>query len=361
MAISQIRGSTQIIAGTITLDRLVSGLALPSSQLADGANFIKKDGTVAYTGNQSMGGFTLSMLADAVNPQDGVNLRTAQALINGIQFRSAWGVSVSNQALTGLPTVDSTTFTAGLVILLAGQTTASQNGLWTVNAGAWTRPTNWAAASTQQSTMFLIEQGTIYHDSKWIMMTDNVVIDTTATTIQQDLSGVNYTNGSGLSLTGSTFAVKLLSTGGLSFDGSSNVQIALNGSSLNLSASGLKIADGVAGQLLMAGVSNVATYTAMSGDVTISSTGVASINHVAGTGFLKYTDLVSNETPSGAINGSNTAFTLTAAPQVNSLELFVNGALQEPGAGNDYTVTGTAITMLYALSVSDKLRAYYMK
>jgi hypothetical protein len=87
----------------------------------------------------------------------------------------------------------------------------------------------------------------------------------------------------------------------------------------------------------------------------------ATVDHTAGSGFIKYTDFVFNETPSGSVNGSNTAFTLTNSPQNSSLRLYINGQLQEPGAGNDYTITGTAITMLYALATGDKIRAYYHK
>ena len=59
---------------------------------------------------------------------------------------------------------------------------------------------------------------------------------------------------------------------------------------------------------------------------------------------MKYTDFVENETPTGAINGVNTTFTLASTPAtvhsaVSSLDLFLNGVLLTPGAGNDYTLS----------------------
>lgn len=52
-----------------------------------------------------------------------------------------------------------------------------------------------------------------------------------------------------------------------------------------------------------------------------------------------------NETPSGTVNGSNTTFTLAASPSpAASLHLTVNGALQQEGAGNDFTLSGNTIT-----------------
>jgi hypothetical protein len=359
MALTQLRGSTQILDASIPASKFVAGLNLETSQLADGANFITKGGTVAYTANQSLGGFLLTNVGDAVSAQDAVNLRTAQSLINGISTRRARGVAITNQALTGLPTVDGVTYTAGQTLLLTGQTVGAQNGPWAVASGAWSRPSDWAAASSQKSTMWFVEEGTTYHDTKWIAITDAITVDTTSVSLSQDTSGATYTNGSGLSLTGSTFAVK--NGNGIAFDGSSNVTLALDGSNLSLTASGLKIANGAAGQLMLANASGVATFTAMGGDATMASSGTVTVDHTAGSGFLKYTDFVYNETPGGAVNGSNTAFTLAATPQNASLSLFVRGQLQEPGAGNDYTISGAAITMLYAPLTGDKIRAYYTK
>ncbi len=52
---------------------------------------------------------------------------------------------------------------------------------------------------------------------------------------------------------------------------------------------------------------------------------------------------VDNETPTGAVDGVNTQFTLNAAPSpASSLTLFRNGILQSPGA--DYNVSSAAIT-----------------
>jgi hypothetical protein len=44
-----------------------------------------------------------------------------------------------------------------------------------------------------------------------------------------------------------------------------------------------------------------------------------------------------------------------------SEEVFLNGILQEPGAGNDYTISGATITYLAAPLTNDRLRVSYMK
>lgn len=76
---------------------------------------------------------------------------------------------------------------------------------------------------------------------------------------------------------------------------------------------------------------------------------------------LSSSNFVTRETPSGTVNGSNTAFTLANTPTAGTEEVFLNGVLQEPGAGNDYTISGAAITYLTAPLSGDKIRANYRK
>jgi hypothetical protein len=52
----------QIRDGAITDAKVASGAAIATSKLADGADFVQRDGTVAFTANQSMGGFKLTNL-----------------------------------------------------------------------------------------------------------------------------------------------------------------------------------------------------------------------------------------------------------------------------------------------------------
>lgn len=68
---------------------------------------------------------------------------------------------------------------------------------------------------------------------------------------------------------------------------------------------------------------------------------------------------VTRETPTGLVNGANTTYTLANTPTAGSEEVYLNGILQEPGAGNDYTISGLTITYLTAPVTGDKIRASY--
>lgn len=54
--------------------------------------------------------------------------------------------------------------------------------------------------------------------------------------------------------------------------------------------------------------------------------------------------IILRETPTGTVDGVNDTFTLASTPFSNTEEVFVNGLLQDPGAANDYTITGAVIT-----------------
>ena len=66
-----------------------------------------------------------------------------------------------------------------------------------------------------------------------------------------------------------------------------------------------------------------------------------------------------NETPSGVIDGSNVTFTLAHTPIGGQIMLYLNGQYMTAGAGEDYILSGTTITMAAPLIPGAKIRANY--
>ena len=58
-------------------------------------------------------------------------------------------------------------------------------------------------------------------------------------------------------------------------------------------------------------------------------------------------------------NGSTTAFTLTGTPISGTLVVFLDGVFMLSGSGNDYTQSGTTLTMNTAPLANSKLIARY--
>lgn len=74
--------------------------------------------------------------------------------------------------------------------------------------------------------------------------------------------------------------------------------------------------------------------------------------------FLK--DFWVKETPSGTINGSNTAFSLAHTPQENeAVQLFLDSLFLIEGT--DYTLSGVSITMTSAPVLGQSLKAQYVR
>lgn len=69
--------------------------------------------------------------------------------------------------------------------------------------------------------------------------------------------------------------------------------------------------------------------------------------------------LVRNEVINGTKDGVNKNFSLAASAVTGSVELYKNGIRQTPGTGNDYTVSGTSITMAVAPLAGTVLVADY--
>lgn len=70
---------------------------------------------------------------------------------------------------------------------------------------------------------------------------------------------------------------------------------------------------------------------------------------------------VVRENPTGLLNNLNTVFTLAFTPVNGTEEVFFNGMLQNPGAENDYVLSGQSITFNFTPISTDCIRVSYVK
>jgi hypothetical protein len=203
-------------------------------------------------------------------------------------------ITLSNVTLSGgAPTVvDSVTLSAGDRVLVAGQNTGSQNGLYQVSVlgtgsnGTWIRSVDGNETGEIDAGMIvMVTEGDIYKDTQWKLTTnDPIVIGTTALTFEQnsafafgnifangtavlaDIVGdtVTFTPGNNFIITGNatsdtvTFAVSESPT----FTG--------NVSGSNISTAGQVTATGsiTGGNLITAGLGSFGTTVSATGNVT---------------------------------------------------------------------------------------------
>jgi hypothetical protein len=81
----------------------------------------------------------------------------------------------------------------------------------------------------------------------------------------------------------------------------------------------------------------------------------AHINIVSGTGPIINATVVINETPTGAINGTNSLFALANTPDPKNIEVIINGLLEI-----NFTVSGSIITLATAPLTGYVVRVNYL-
>lgn len=170
------------------------------------------DQITAPSASVSLNSQKIINLLDGTGPQDAVSKAQLDAATLGNTNKHVANVVVvsGNQALSGLPTIDSVTLTDSQIVLLTSQTTPSQNGLWAVHSGAWTRPSFFASGSDAAGSYVFIEQGTIWNSTGWSISGGSpITVDTTAQTWTQFSGTGDITAGAGLSKTGNTLDVNV--------------------------------------------------------------------------------------------------------------------------------------------------------
>ncbi len=107
-----------------------------------------------------------------------------------------------------------------------------------------------------------------------------------------------------------------------------------------------------------------ATITAGTGISVTNGSGSITLAVTTGaSGVVLASNFVVRETPTGTVNGTNATFTLAFTPLSGTEHVFVNGVLQNPGTGNDYTISGATITFLTGAipQTNDVVRVSYLK
>jgi hypothetical protein len=315
-----------VSAGTLS----VTGATTLSSTLAVTGN-ASVGGTLGVTGVATFGNVIdmnahkITNLAEPTADSDAATKYYVDAARSGLDIKgSARVATTGNITLSGTQVIDGVSLAAGDRVLVKDQTTASQNGIYVVAAGAWARSAdadNNPGGEVTSGMFCFIEEGSVNSDCGFVLTTnDPIVLGTSALSFTLFSTSGTLIAGNGLSKNGYTLEVNVAGSGGIEIV-SDNLQL-----KSSLAGAGLTYASGV---LDIVGTANRITVNADSVDIASTYAGQTSITTLGtittGTwngsviadtyidDALTINGGTINNTPIGATTRSTGAFTTLAA------------------------------------------------
>lgn len=315
MAVTQIRGSSAIVDGSIYNAQVNASAAIADTKLAtistagkvsdsalsaniaylDGSRHLTADwalsagSTIKLTGladptsaqhaatksyvdtadatfSKTDGSRAFSAVVSGVTPTLAAHLATkgyVDGVATGLDLKAS--VRVATTAALTLAadfengdTVDGVVLATGNRILIKNQASAIANGIYTVNAtGAPTRATDADSNTEVTAGMFcFVTEGTANSETGWVLTTNDADIDvgTNALDFTQFNATTAYTAGAGLALSSSSFSVNV--------DGST---LEITTDTLNVKALGIGTSHLAAGAVTYAKIQNVAATNRLLG------------------------------------------------------------------------------------------------
>jgi hypothetical protein len=121
---------------------------------------------------------------------------------------SVRAATTANITLSGTQTIDGVALAIGDRVLVKNQTTGSQNGIYVVASGAWTRSTDCDTAEKILSAEVAVREGTNFADDTFLMTTDGTItLGTTSLAWIQTSGAGQITAGGGLVKSGDTLSI----------------------------------------------------------------------------------------------------------------------------------------------------------
>lgn len=168
------------------------------------------DQMAAPTAAVSLSNQRITNLGTPTADADAVRKDYVDGLVQGLSAKdSVRAATTASITLSGTQTIDGVALSAGDRVLVKNQSAAeSENGIYVVASGTWTRATDMDAASEVPGAFTFVEQGTTQGDTGWLCTTDApVTLGSTAITWVQFSAAGQIVAGAGLTKTGNQLDV----------------------------------------------------------------------------------------------------------------------------------------------------------
>lgn len=177
------------------------------------------DQMAAPTANVSLNSQKITGLADPTADSDAANKGYVDSVAQGLDVKASCKLATTtNITLSGTSNgIDGQSISDGDRVLVKDQTDASENGIYVVASGAWSRATDFDdSASVTPGSFVFVEQGNTQADNGYVMVSDGTVTVGTSDINFEQFSGAGQiTAGDGLQKSGNTLSADLRASGGL--------------------------------------------------------------------------------------------------------------------------------------------------
>ena len=209
------------------------------SDFDTGVRTNRLDQMAAPTGAVSLNSQKITGLADPTADADAANKGYVDGVAQGLDVKdSVVATTTANGTLSTAfangQSIDGVTLQTGDRILIKNQSTASQNGIYNVNAsGAPSRATDMATGANAAGAFVFVEQGTVNAENGFTCTSDtgSAVVGTNNLTFAQFSGAGQIIAGDGLDKSGNTLSVDLKANGGLVIE-STELAVKLDASSI---------------------------------------------------------------------------------------------------------------------------------
>ena len=163
--------------------------------------------SVGVADDVSFGSIRLS--ATSFQANNAVTKSYVDSVVQGLDTKDSVRVATTaNITLSGTQTIDGVALSVGDRVLVKDQSSASENGIYVVAAGSWSRSSDFDEPSELKGAFTYVEEGTVNEAAGFVQSgAGSIVVGTTDINFTQFSGAGSVTAGTGLSKSGNTLSV----------------------------------------------------------------------------------------------------------------------------------------------------------
>jgi hypothetical protein len=315
-----------------TANPIQSGVTLTNSTIDSTTIGATTPSTGAFTNISTTTGSITTTPSAAT---DIANKQYVDYALLGLSWKEpAKAATTANITLSGAQTIDTVSVVAGDIVLVKNQTNAAQNGIYTVQTGAWTYAPGSTTWAQYIGAIIYIVSGGQATSAFYTTAQPGGTLGTTAMNWYNLSFSSSYTAGTGLTLTGTQFSITNTAVSAGSYGSASSVP------TYTVNAQG---------QLTAASNTTIAiANTQVSGLGTLSTQNASSVAITGGT---------INGTSIGASSTSTGAFTTLSGTTITASTQFSGPGTGLTGTATSLNIGGNAATATSATSATSATTA----